>query len=432
MDTCDVIVIGGGLSGLAAARDLAANGLHVVLLEARDRLGGRVCTRRHPAVPFAIELGPEWIDIDASIAPLITTRGGSLIESDGAFLLRHDGKLQNAERRMQKIGEAIEALDTAEPADVSLTEAMARHGGLDDAERLQLLHFIAGFNAADPNHVSVRWLRDVQRAAPPDASAHRTPQGVATAIDALRDALGPNVDLRLGTPVRDVTWNPGDVTVTAAGAEGLVRLHAARVVITLPHAVLTAPPGVEGAVTFSPPLRQKEHALGLMRTGRVIKLAMLFREAFWRDERRVRDALFIQDYAQPIPTWWMSVEPEAPVILGWAGGTQADRLAAEPASATQLALTSLAEATGVPVARVRDLFVDQVSHDWAADPFARGAYTYVAPGGVTAPHELAMPLGNTLFFAGEATVGGGLNATMQGALDSGVRAAREVMASRRA
>jgi monoamine oxidase len=123
----------------------------------------------------------------------------------------------------------------------------------------------------------------------------------------------------------------------------------------------------------------------------------------------------------------MSVDPDAPVVLGWAGGTQADRLAGEPASATQLALTSLAGAMGVPVARVRDLFVDEVSHDWAADPFARGAYSYVAPGGVTAPHELATPIANTLFFAGEATVGGGLNATMQGALDSGVRAALEVL-----
>jgi monoamine oxidase len=118
------------------------------------------------------------------------------------------------------------------------------------------------------------------------------------------------------------------------------------------------------------------------------------------------------------------------MLLGWAGGLQATRLAAEPGDGVQLALTSLAAAMDIRVSRVREQFVDVVWHDWSADPFARGAYTYVAAGGITAPRELARPIGGTLYFAREATVSSGLNATMQGALDSGRRAARELLESR--
>ena len=92
------------------------------------------------------------------------------------------------------------------------------------------------------------------------------------------------------------------------------------------------------------------------------------------------------------------------------------------------ALDSLSAALGLPRREIDALHVETIFHDWSSDPFACGAYTYGGVGSVPAFEELGRPVENTLFFAGEATCGGGMNATMEGALRSGRRAAEEVLA----
>jgi monoamine oxidase len=87
------------------------------------------------------------------------------------------------------------------------------------------------------------------------------------------------------------------------------------------------------------------------------------------------------------------------------------------------ALESLKSLFGLPVAKLRGLLVDSHSHEWSADPYCRGAYSYVAVGGAHAPRELARPIAGTLYFAGEATEPDE-NGTVPGAIASGRRAAR--------
>lgn len=138
--------------------------------------------------------------------------------------------------------------------------------------------------------------------------------------------------------------------------------------------------------------------------------------------------LFLQDYTQPFPTWWSTRPAEAPLLSGWAGGPVADRLAGTSVPGLlDAAVDSLAGALGVPRGRVEEQLVSGHLHDWREDPWAMGSYSNVLVGGIDAWKTLAGPLDKTLFFAGEATCGEGMNATMDGALESGWRAAAEAI-----
>ena len=117
-----------------------------------------------------------------------------------------------------------------------------------------------------------------------------------------------------------------------------------------------------------------------------------------------------------------------PLLAGWVGGPRAEILGhAQPESLLDLALGSLAHALKLPRQRVEGQLLSWHLHNWATDPYALGVYSYMLVGGLDAPRLLAAPLANTLFFAGEATVGGGFNATMEGAVQSGRRAAEEIL-----
>jgi len=161
----------------------------------------------------------------------------------------------------------------------------------------------------------------------------------------------------------------------------------------------------------------------------VMKLAFRFSEPFWREIKPLRGMLFVQAPDQPIPTWWMPSLEDVPVLIGWAGGPKAAQLGnANDGALADLALTSLSATLAMPREVIEKKAVTCLTHDWNRDPFTLGAYSYVAVGGVEAHRVLAEPVEQTLFFAGEATSGDGLNATMEGALQSGRRAGDEVIA----
>jgi monoamine oxidase len=200
-------------------------------------------------------------------------------------------------------------------------------------------------------------------------------------------------------------------------------------VITLPLAVLQARASEAGAVHFDPPLTRKQEALQLLAMGNVVKVMLAFRTAFWNEESPLKKALFVQDTRQPLPTWWNARPSDAPMWTGWAGGPMAEPvLPLQGDALLDVALASLSGAIGFSKERLAAELASWHSHDWSRDPFSRGAYSYVQPGGFHAPEALAAPMDRTLYFAGEATYGEGYNATMEGALLSGRRAAEQVIA----
>jgi monoamine oxidase len=139
--------------------------------------------------------------------------------------------------------------------------------------------------------------------------------------------------------------------------------------------------------------------------------------------------LFLQISEKPLPVWWTAPEA-APILTGWAGGPRAEQLAGmSDRELLRLAVESLAGGLGIGSEEVRQRVREHWWHDWTTDRFTRGAYSYVGVGGTGSHELLSRPVERTLFFAGEATCGEGLNATMEGALRSGRRAAAQLLSS---
>jgi monoamine oxidase len=214
-------------------------------------------------------------------------------------------------------------------------------------------------------------------------------------------------------------------------------LAARACVVTLPIGVLLAAPGSEGAVAFDPPLREKRSALDAIGSGHVTRATLQFRRRFWEeglpsleeglDPRRLA---FVNAPDEPVPVWWTQRALRAPLLVAWVGGPRGRALAALDAHHQAAAcIGTLARVFGVDEARVRGELVAVHTHDWTRDPYARGAYSFARVGGADAAASLGRPLSETLFFAGEATAEGGNTGTVHGALESGERVAREVLAA---
>jgi monoamine oxidase len=206
-------------------------------------------------------------------------------------------------------------------------------------------------------------------------------------------------------------------------------IRSSAAVITVPLPLLDPPGDEPAALRFTPRLNEKGGAARLLHMGPVVKVVLHFSSPFWRDIAALEDVQFIHVYHRLLPTWWMPPNPSNPVLTGWAGGPYAASLAGRSREdMKRVAVGSLAGALGVVHEEVTSRLEACHFHDWATDPLSRGAYTYVGVGGSEAYRTLAAPVAGTLYFAGEATCGDGHNATMEGALRSGHRAAAELLA----
>ncbi len=426
----DVIVIGGGLAGLAATERLSRHGRSVTLLEARDRLGGRAWTTWQRGVTHPIELGAEWISRSGAMEQILSAHHIPTAEARGRFWTRVAGTWDTMADAEEDPGHRIQRIAAAAHRDIALTDALGRKSGHGDE---WLLGYVEGFNAADPARVSVHWLAEVEQNGPADAASYRTDAGTSAIADALARSWSAPVDIQLETVVRRIRWRPGQVAVDADHHGSATTFEAAAAVITIPLAILQLPPDAAGAIVFDPEPPRLAAALGGLAMGDAVKLVFVFREPLWQHTPAGNDLLFVVDGAQPIPTWWTANPSPAPIITGWAGGPPATRLAGMPGdSLVEAGMDSLSHAIDVPRRVVQDAFVACHSHDWRRDPFSRGAYSYVLAGGLGSAAGLARPVRDTLYFAGEATAGHGINATMEGALETGRRAADQIAKARAA
>ncbi len=418
--TADCIVIGAGLAGLAAAERLAAAGRSVTIVEARDRIGGRVWTAG-TAAGVPLELGPEWVGKNGAVHDLLAASGVRLERAEGHRLQRMGDGWRNLDNRPDSVQKLLErASKVAGDGDMALDDALAACCAGPELEeaRTELLAYVEGFDAADSSRVSLRWLLEVEENQPAEESDLRSTEGTQRAVEALASTCAGRCDLRLESVVREVRWKPGEVTVATSGGDTL-RAASAVITVPLPHL---------HDLRIDPEPAEKRDAASRLAMGSVTKLLLLFREPFWREIPPLRDMFFLHAFDQPFPTWWTALDPEAPLLTAWAGGPQSDRLGtAEPKALIELAVRSLAAALDMREADVSALLEDHVYHDWNGDPHSRGAYSYVCVGGTGAYRALAAPVADTLFFAGEATCGKGVNGTMEGAVGSGRRAARELL-----
>ena len=437
-DATDVLVLGAGVSGLAAAARVAQAGCSVRVLEARDRVGGRILTRRGGRWPMPVELGAEFVQGRVrALLTLAQQAGLPIVELDGARWQSRSGQLVRADDFAAPVEKILSRLPHARSnADQSLEQVLASYGADESlAEAADLTRsWTESYDAADPRRLSLQSLARERR-------AEREIEGdrvfrLVTGYDGIPRALRARIppdrgQVHLETVANEVHWEPGAVAVDARGplAAGRGSFRARRLLVALPLAALRAAPGETAALRFAPPLSDKEHALHGLEMGNVVKLVFALQERIW--ERAFPDELgFLFADGEPFRGWWTGYPVYEPVLVAWAGGPAADALSGlSTDERVDRALESLARLLHEPRAAIDRQIVAWDGHDWGADPFAGGAYSYVRVGGMPAQAVLARPVENTLFFAGEATEQAGHQATVHGALFAGERAADEVLHS---
>jgi monoamine oxidase len=423
MERADVVVVGAGAAGLAAADALQEAGFGVVVLEARDRIGGRILTHRDARVPVPIELGAEFVHGDApETTRLLREAGRTVLDLAGQPWERKGGRLQPAGEYWRQV-DRILSLIREEGSDLSLKDWLARKPGGPSLARGRTLarRFVQGFHAADPARVSLRSL------ASEGTESARNAGRVADGYDRLIQWLARRLrDLRLRSPVVEISWEKGgaELEVRPEGSASY-RIAARAVVVTAPLGVLQA-----GSLRFRPELPPgTRRALGLLAMGSVVHISFWFREAPWTlvdgpDLSRLR---FLHTGDDTINVWWTNYPTRVPLAVAWSGGPPAAALLAQGADAVaDRALGALAETLGLSRRRVESRAEAFWLQDWLADPWSRGAYSYALVGGADAAKDLARPVDGTLFLAGEATDAEGRNGTVEGAIGSGLRAARQV------
>jgi monoamine oxidase len=436
-ETADVIVIGAGAAGLAAARVLAQAGRHVLLLEARDRIGGRIWTV-HNLSGVPVELGAEFVH-GRSQAVFDRIEEGKLEvrEAGGTQWVQPDGQLQRSENFFAPVQKVLQKMDGNGP-DRSFAQHLDECCADDENARLWGLEYVEGFHGALAERISVHSLVRGRKAeeAIEGNRAFRFVSGYDSLLRVFRDALPSNlVSVRLSTVVHTVRWADHKVTIEAQTPAGPVEFTAESAIITLPLGVLQAPPESPGAVSFDPVLEEKESPLALLYMGQTIRVSIVFRDKWWEqvaargyEPGALRELGFVRSHQEWFPTWW-SPQRDAAVLIGWAASRRGERLSGRPDTFIKdRALDSLSALFGVARQKLESELLSWHVHDWQSDPFARGSYSYVGVGGDGAQAGLAAPLADTLFFAGEATDSEGHHATVHGAITSGERAAREVLA----
>ena len=396
----DVLVVGAGAAGLAAAAELTRAGRSVLVVEAKDRIGGRCCTRRLPGVAVPVELGAEFIHgRPQATYSLLEKAGVAAVDSTRTQLVLRDGRLQpvNMFTHAQTV-----ARRKLKGRDVSFRAFLARQR-LPSLTRTLATMMVQGFDAADPRLASAREILDEWTGV---SSAQPRPNG---GYGPVLDFLARQAKVQLQTVVREVRWKRSSVEVRGTFRGERWSAWAPRAVITLPIGVL---PSLR--------IREKDAALARLASGPVIRVAMAFREAFW--EKDHPGVAFFHSPKAAFPTFWTPLPMHAPLLTAWTGGPKAARLTG---SSEKLLLGSALESVRRVFGRTEEPSGFAI-HDWQADPYARGGYSYVRVGGTGAREELAEPLEETLYFAGEAT-DTEQSGTVGGALASGIRAAKVIL-----
>jgi monoamine oxidase len=415
-----VIIVGAGAAGLSAAATLTSAGRPVILLEARDRLGGRIHTLHSSSLPVPIELGAEFVHGQPEeILELVQRQGLSTYEVGEEHHVFERGALRPVGAFWSRVERVLHGLDVG-GADRSVASALEPHRRSKAGQ--WAARYVEGFHAADLVAMSVRALARSEGGSATGASgAARLLEGYDAIPTAMAGALhGPLVDLRLRVTARVIQWEPGRVSVTMESDDGTPAgtLTGSAAIVTVPLGVLQAA-DAPGGLRVTPTPEAWASAMSRLRMGNVLRLVLRFRRAPWPPNLG-----FLHVPGSRLPTWWTPAPLRCPIITAWAGGPSAESLLGlDRQELIGTALDVLAPAIGVGRQELGNLLVDAHHQDWSADPLARGAYSYALVGGADAFEALGAPVAGTLIAAGEATAGGGDNGTVQGAIASGRRAA---------
>jgi len=433
MNNADILIIGGGATGLMAASILTKAGKKIIVLEARDRCGGRIHTINQGAFFKDTELGAEFIHGDLPVTlNLLKEAGITYQPAYGEMWHYKNGRFDNDGGVIEGWGLLEEKLKTIDK-DVSINEFLDKEFAGDEYNDLKnsVRQFAAGYDSADPDKGSTFALRNEWLSEDDDAQ-YRLKGGYGKIVDYLEETIkNAGGNIFLNSIVKEIQWLPGNIK--AVTNNGTV-YEAAQLVIALPLGVLQAGKDQLGAIAFNPPIPEKIDAINKMGFGAIIKVLLEFDEPFWTDKqtealagKSLENMSFLLS-EEEIPTWWTQAPEPSSIITGWLGGPAA--AAKKDVPDEDILWQSLQSLSNIFKRDIEELKAKLVASrivNWTNDPFTRGSYAYDTVKASALRDILKQPVDNTLFFAGEYLYEGAAMGTVEAALTSGEQVAKKII-----
>lgn len=408
----EIIIIGAGISGLTIARELIEKGHRIIILEARNRIGGRIHSFREK-FSRVVEGGAEFVHGDLPLTnTLIREAHQNKTLIQGMFYSISRGELEKGDMLDDHWKKVFSEMDKL-GHDVTLADFLDQHFAGNEFKELRerVRQYAEGFDIADINRVSTFALRDEWRGND-DAHQYRMDGGYSTLIDFLRDRIvSSGGTFILSEPAAKITWQAGRVVVEAVSGKSW---RADKAIVTVPLGILQ-----KERIRFEPALPQHQQAFRSMGFGGVIKFQYEFAKAFWESHtgRQLRDAAFIFSDAE-VPTWWSQRPDTTPFLTGWLSGPRTFGLPHAPEALYQKAVASMQYIFRCSSGEIESQIVHWHITDWTQDPFACGAYSYATLQSREAVKFISQPVQDTFYFCGEAVYSGSSVGTVEAALSS--------------
>ena len=415
----DILIIGAGAAGLMAAYKLSAKYKNVIVLEARDRIGGRIHTIENSRRDNIVELGAEFVHGDLPVTlNLLKEAGIAYGQAGGAMVRYKDGRFTKDEHFIEDWDLLIKKLDELKE-DTTLYVFLQQYFNEDRYKALRdsVIRFVSGYDTADQRRASCFALRK-EWENEDDGAQHRVDTGYCTMIDYMANKVQSNGGkIHLNSIVKQIDWRAGDVKVITGNG---VLYSAEKLVIALPLGILQADKKERAAVTFHPAIHEQSRAINDIGFGAIIKILLEFDAPFWEqyDDNLKGMAFLFSD--EEIPTWWTQAPNHSPLLTGWLGGPPAeDKKDMTDEELLQIAFTSLSHIFKLSVDELKSRLSAWNVVNWTADPFTLGSYSYDKVASHQAKAILNKPVEYTLFFAGEYLYEGAAIGTVEAALSSG-------------
>jgi monoamine oxidase len=417
MEKQSVIIIGGGAAGLMAANELA-NEYDVTILEAKERLGGRIWSTTLSDLPHTIEAGAEFIHGHQQLTLLLLKHAGIEYQPvKGKMYYKEKGSAHEQNEMIVGWDELLRKMKMVKD-DMTLFDFLHKYFGDDDQADLRrhAINYAEGFDLVDIKKASVQALYNEWQNE--EEENFRIPAGYKALIDFLRqECIQKGCRILTGKPVIQIDWEKDEVTVYTTDEE---KFWGNKLIVAVPLSILAKTIG-ELAINFTPPLDDHIRAASEIGVGKVIKAVLLFKERFWKKDLgfAFSDEIF--------PTWWTQLPANDLTLTGWAGGSRAEQLKDHTHDELlQKAITSLSAIFDTSKADIKNNLKDAAIFNWQSDELGLQGYSYSTLQSAAARKLLNTSVNDTIFFCGEGLYDGKSPGTVEAALVSGKEVAARV------